>query len=306
MNVVHVEISGPVLASFHHKFAESHGDFSAILLGSVTVTDYSENTDLATMTEKSMTRVVVKKWVVLNVVEDLIDLKTGMLELKTMKLLEEKHKLKILGMLKFKKSMKMVLPSFLDRKVMSALLKYSSSRRPCLYMTVGEEVTTNTLSIKHSMVTYLLDQDGSVATRKIPLLVPNLGTDQMAEYSRGVRSESLEELLMGYNLDNCVVDVNRNFQPLNTRFKACVEDLSGRITELDRARARLEEEVMKLSQAVNKRQEQTCMMKLIKGLQGDLKAALDVGVGKSDVKHKVEEKMNSLKLVLSDDEDFMS
>ena len=28
-------------------------------------------------------------------------------------------------------------------------------------------------------------------------------------------------------------------------------------------------------------------------------------MGKSDVKHKVEEKMNSLKLVLSDDEDLM-
>ena len=107
-------------------------------------------------------------------------------------------------------------------------------------------------------------------------------------------------------MGNCVVDVNKNFQPLNTRFKAVVEDVSGRITELDRVRERLEEEVVKLSQAVSKRQEQTCMMKLIKGLQGDLKAALDVGVGKSEVKYKVEEKMNSLKLVLSDDEDFMS
>ena len=275
------------------------------MLGKLTVTDYSENTDLATMTKKSMTRMVVQKWVVCNV-DDLIDLKTGLLVLETMQLIEEKHELKIFGMLKFKKSMKVVLPSFLDRKVMSALQKYSSRRRPCLYMIVGEEVTTNTLSIKHSLVTYLLDQDGSVATRKIPLLVPNLGTDQRAEYSREVRSQALEELLIGVNLGNRVVDVNKTFQPLNTRFKAFVEDVSGRITELDRARERLEEEVVKLSQAVNKRQEQTCMMKLIKGLQGDLKAALDVGVGKSEVKYKVEEKMNSLKLVLSDDEDFMS
>jgi len=302
MDVVNVEISGPVLASFHHKFAESHGDFSAILLGTVTLTDYSENTDLATMTERNMTRMVVQKWAICNV-KDFIDFKKGLMKLETLKVLEEKHKLKIFGMLRFKKSMKIDSQSFLDRKVMSALLE--STSRPCLFILVGEEVTAKTLSIKQSMVTYLLDKDVPGLVRKIPLLVPNLGTNQRAEYitGGGGRSMALQDLLKGSNFNNCAVEVNKNFQPLNIKFKAGVEELSGRITELHRAQDRLEGEVVNLFQAVNQRQEHSCLMKLINGLQGDLKAALEVGLDKSEVKYRVEEKMNSLKLFLSDDED---
>ena len=97
MEEVNAEISGPVLASFHHKFLESKGDFFAILLGCVRVLDYSENSDLATNTQKSITWVVVHHWIIANV-EDVIDFKTGMLKEDAVKLpLDDKQDLTFVG-----------------------------------------------------------------------------------------------------------------------------------------------------------------------------------------------------------------
>lgn len=312
---VHAEISGPVLASFHHKFAESKGDIFAILLGCVRVLDYSENSDLATYTEKSKTRVVVQKWVIANV-EDIVDFKKGMLKEDALTLLvDEKQDLDIVGMLKFKKSMKVdASPSFMDRVVMGAILYSCSGKRPIprLYLLVGEEVTSQTLSIKYNMVTFMLEHEKSCQegpwSRKVPLLVPNLGTDQRVEYLKGAGggSHSLKELLEGTSLDSCLMDVNKNFQPLNIRFRAGVDQVSRRMIELENSRATLEEEVVMMSKVINDRLKQSSQMKTMKGLQGDLMAAILVGLDKPEEKIQVEEKMYSMKLVLSDDEEFMS
>jgi hypothetical protein len=305
---LHAEISGPVLASFHHKFAESKGDFLAILLGCVRVLDYSENSDLATSTEKSKTRVVVQKWVFVNV-EDIVDFKTGMLKEDALTMFVD-----IIGMLKFKKSLKVdSSPSFMDRFVMKAVLDSCSGKhRPCLYLLVGEEVTCKTLNIKYNMVTFLLEYEKSCTegpwSRRVPLLVPNLGTDHRVEYMKGAvgGSHSLKELLEGIPLNSCLLDVNKNFQSLNIRFRAGVDQVSRRVIELENCRASLEEEVVVMNKLLNDRLKQSSQMKSMKSLQGDLMAALLVGLDKPEEKIQVEEKMYSMKLVLSDDEEFMS
>jgi len=311
---VHAEISGPVLASFYHKFAESQGDFLAILLGCVRVLDYSENSDLATNTMKSKTRVVVQKWAIVNV-EDIVDVNAGMLkEDALVRFGDVNQDLGIVGMLKFKKSMKIDSPSFMDRVVMKALLHPCSGKqnRPCVYLLVGEEVIARTLSIKYSMVTFWLEHEKCCNegpwSRKVPLLVPNLGTNQRVEYMQeaGMGSHALKELLKETTLDSCLVNVKKNFQPLILGFKAGVNKVSIRTNVLESLRANLEEEVLVLSKLKNDRQMQSSQMKIMKDLQGDLMSAILVGLDQPDEKIQVEEKMFSMKLVLSDDEEFMS
>lgn len=315
MEAVQAEISGPVLATFQHKFAESKGDFLAVLLGCVRVLDYSENSDLATNTRRSKTRVVVQKWVIVNV-EDIFDFKTEVMKENALNLtVDENQDLIIVGMLKFKKSLKGdSSASFMDRVVMDALPDSSAGQkhRPCLYLLVGEEVTSKTLSIKYNMVTFLLEQGKSCHegpwSKKVNLLVPNLGTNQRVEYMKGagLGSRALKELLEGTSIDSCLVDVGKNFQPLNIRFKSGMDQVSDRIIQLESCRASLEEEVVMLSKLINDKLAQSSQMKTMKDLQGDLMTALLVGLDSSEEKMHVEEKMHSMKLVLSDDEDFMS
>merc|ERR1719318_697935 len=205
-------------------------------------------------------------------------------------------------------------PSFVDRVVMDALPDSCAGQkhRPCLYLLVGEEVTSKTLSIKYNMVTFLLEQGKSCHegpwSKKVNLLVPNLGSNQRVEYmtGAGLGSRALKELLEGTSLDSCLVDVGKNFQPINIGFKAGMDQVSGRIIQLESCRASLEEGIVMLSKLINDTLAQSSQMKTIKVLQGDLMTALVVGLHKPEMKIHVEEKMQSMKLVLSDDEEFMS
>jgi len=285
MEEVTAEISGPVLAAFHHKFGESQADFLAILLGCVSVQNYKENSDLATQTEKRKVRVVVEDWVMATM-EKVMDFKTGELNKEALKsIVEGKKDLKFVGMLKFKKTTIVdMTPSFLDRKLIAAVLASCSwsNPRPHLYLLVGEEVTS-TLSMKYSMATFLLEHEKRCLegpwSKKIPLVVPNLGTDQRMVYMQGGGggSKALKEMMEGSGLEKaCVVDVDKNFQPLSARFKAGMEIVSDKVIELENSKAVLDNEVMILKQKLNERLQMTREMKMVRGLQGDLKTALEV------------------------------
>eukprot|EP00092_Neocalanus_flemingeri_P036774 GFUD01040035.1.p1 GENE.GFUD01040035.1~~GFUD01040035.1.p1 ORF type:complete len:335 (+),score=116.59 GFUD01040035.1:283-1287(+) len=324
MEEVKAEISGPVLAAFHHRFAESRADFLAILLGCVSVQNYSENSDLATQTEKSKMRVVVQDWVVVSM-EKVMDFKTRVLNKEYLQsLVEGKSDFKFVGILKFKKAMKVNLsPSFLDRQVMAAVLASCSWKdpKPHLYMLVGEEVTTTTLSIKYSMTTFLLEHKKECVqgpwSRKMPLVVPNLGTDQRVEYMQGGGggSRALKEMVGGIGIEeSCMVDVDINFKPISVRLKAGMELGCDRVIEMSESRAGLEDEVTRLEQELSDRLELSREMKVMMGLQGDLKTALEVAWScfedelgnKNKGQDKFEEKINtngSMKLELSDEEE---
>jgi len=280
---VTAEIAGPVLAAFQHKFGESVGDLLAILLGSVSVHNYNENSDLATQTEKSKVRVVVQDWIIVSI-EEVLDFKSGKLNKESLQsLVKGKSGVKFVGLLKFKKSLSVDL-SFLDRKMMASVLDSCSQNdpRPHLYILVGEEVTP-TLSIKYNISTYLLEHKRSCFhgpwSSMIPLVVPNLGTDQRVEYMQGMGggSKALGEMLKGTGLEEaCHIDVDKNFQPLNARFKESMEQFSDRVSQLEVAKSTLEEEVLVIKRQVEDKLVLSREMKLIKGLQGDLKTALEI------------------------------
>jgi len=278
MEEITAEISGPGLAAFHHQFAESEGDFLAILLGCFSVQNYSVNSDLATNTEKSKVRVVVQD-LILASMQEVMDLKTGKLNKESLKqLTREKSEMKFVGMLKFRKTGLMELvPSFIDRKLISAVLSSCSWKVPRLYLLVGEEVTRNTLSIKYSMITFLLENNREWS--RIPLVVPNLGTDQRMGYMQGIggSSEALREIVEGSGLaTSCIVDVEKNFSPLSVQFKTSFDLASDRVVELEGDRVGLEEQVLQLRLKIADKLELTSEMKFIKGLQGNLKTAIDV------------------------------
>ena len=316
MEEVTAEISGQVLAAFHHKFAESQADFLAILLGSVGVQNYTENTDLATKTEKRKVRVVVQDWTIASM-QEVLDFKTGKFNKK---LLESvgggKLYLEFVGMLKFQKTKLVDLtPSFMDRKVMDAVLASCSWREPRshLYLLVGEEMTT-TLSIKYSMKTVLLEHMKDCLqgpwSRMIPLVVPNLGTYPRVEYKQagGGGSKALEEMVEGTGLvESCMVDLDKTFQPLSARFKAGVELVHDRVTalEVEESKANLEEEVKMLKQRINDRLELSRGMKMVRGLQGNLNTALEVDWDDSEFPNMFEERMNrdTLNFELSEEEE---
>ena len=205
-----------------------------------------------------------------------------------------------MSILKFQKTkIKELTPSFLDRKVMGAVLASCSwsEPRPHLYLLVGEEVTT-TLSIKYSLKTFLLEHKKDCLqgpwSRMIPLVIPNLGTHQRVEYMQGGGGggKALEEMVEGTGLvESCMVDLDKTFQPLSARFKAGVELVYDRVTalEVEESKANLEEEVKMLKQRINDRLELSRGMKMVRGLQGNLNTALEVDWDDSEFPNMFEE-----------------
>lgn len=283
MEAVTAEISGPVLASFHHRFGESPADFLAILLGGASVLSYSENSDLATQTEKSKMRFVVEDWIIVST-EEVMNFQSGKLKKESLQsIVKGKTGVKFIGILKFKKTSTTEL-SYLDRRLMDAVLESCSwsEPKPHLYISVGEEVTS-TLSIKYNMSTFLLEHKKSCFrgpwSGKIPLVVPNLGTDQRVEYMQGGGggSKALGELVLGSDLEkSCYIDVNKNFLPLVSSCKAGMKHYSDRVAKLDESKAALEEQVIVLRRKLEEKLELSKEMKVVRGLQGDLKAALEM------------------------------
>jgi len=308
MASVQAEISGPALSNLQYKFAQSKTDFFALLLGRYSAVDYSESTDLATRMERSITRLVVENLVIVKL-EEFVDLHSGILNLKQVKVLEVERDLKFLGVLKFGVRVQVDMPSYLDRRIMTAI--YNSSflvqERPLLYVLVGDEITSKTLSIKTSMTSFLVEwknrcEDGPWS-RKIPLTVPNLGSGHRVEYltscngSKGLEEELLTELLF---------DVNEVFLPILLKFKEGIDQVSGNLTCLAAQKVNLLNEVESLLQLLNHKIEETEESFIHRSLlQGGLITALQA-LQKTKVNDVMEDKMESLslKLVLSEDEDM--
>jgi len=273
------EISGPVLAAFQHSFGESQGDLLAILLGAVSVINYSENSDLATQTERKKVRVVVQDWIIVSMGE-LIDMKTGKLKKEDIQGLIMKNQVdkEFVGILKFRKNATVDL-SFVDRKIMTAV----QESEPHLYIMVGEEVTPVTLSIKYSISTYLIEENKNCCdgpwSEKLPLLVPNLGTDQRVGYMQGGGGGSLtlRQLVNGTGLEKkCLVNVEESFDPLVARFRDAMGENSTKIVELGAVKTALEEEVIELQQELDDRLCLSKQMKVMRGLQDNLESAFGV------------------------------
>jgi len=310
MTSVHAEVSGPALANIQHTFAQSMKDFFALLLGRFSVVDYSESTDLATRTERSITRLVVENLVILKL-EEFVDLPIGILKQKQIKVLELERDLKFLGVLKFGVRVQVDMPSYLDRRIMTAF--YNSSlfvkERPLLYVLMGEEITSKTESIKTSMTSFLVEcqdrcEDGPWS-RKIPLTVPNLGTGHRVEYLTACHgSKCLEEEL----LKELLIDVDEAFLPLLVKFKEGIDQVSGNIASLVTQKGNLLNDVERLSQLLDQKIEETEENYINRSLQGGLITALQVLQKNTKVNDFMEDKMESLslKLVLSEDEDIMS
>jgi len=308
MATVQAEISGPVLSNLQHTFAQSKADLFAVLLGSYSVLDYSESTDLVTRTERSITRLVVEN-LVIGKLEEFVDLRTGILNQKQMKVLEFERDLKFLGVLKFGARVQVDMPSYLDRRIMTAF--YNSSflvqERPLLYVLVGDEITSKTLSIKTSMISFLVEckdkcEDGPWSG-KIPLTLPNLGTGHRVEYLTACNgSNGLEEEL----LTGLLIDVNEVFLPLLVKFKEGIDQVSDNLTCLVAQKVNLLNEVEILLQQLNNKMEETEESYIHRSLlQGGLITALQV-LQKTKVNDVMKDKMESLslKLVLSEDEDM--
>ena len=273
------EISGPVLAAFKNSFGESRGDLLAILLGAVSVINYSENSDLATQTERKRVRVVVQDWIIVSM-REIIDLKTGKFQKEDIRRLIMKNQVdkEFVGILNFRKNATVDL-SFLDRKIMTAV----QESEPHLYILVGEEVTPVTLSIKYSISTYLIEENRKCCNgpwvEKLPLLVPNLGTDQRVGYTQGGGGGSLalRQLVNGTDLEEkCLVNVEEVFDPLVVRFRDAMGVNMKRIVELDAMKSVIEDEVIKLQQELDDRLSLSKQMKVMKGLQDNLESALSV------------------------------
>jgi len=308
MATVQAEISGPVLSNLQHTFAQSKADLFAVLLGSYSVLDYSESTDLVTRTERSITRLVVEN-LVIGKLEEFVDLRTGILNQKQMKVLEFERDLKFLGVLKFGARVQVDMPSYLDRRIMTAF--YNSSflvqERPLLYVLVGDEITSKTLSIKTSMTSFLVEckdkcEDGPWSG-KIPLTLPNLGTGHRVEYLTACNgSKCMEEEL----LKELLIDVEEAFLPLLAKFKEGIDQLSDKITCLVTQKGNLLNDVERLLQLLDQKIEETEENYINRSLQGGLITALQALQKKTKVNDIMEDKMESLslKLVLSEDEDM--
>jgi len=271
------EISGPVLAGFQHSFGESRGDLLAILLGAVNVINYNENSDLATQTERKKVRLVVQGWIIVSIGE-LIDIKTGKLKKENIQGLIMKNQVdkEFVGILKFRKNATVDL-SFVDRTIMRAV----QESEPHLYIVVGEEVTPTTLSIKYSISTYIIEKNKNCSDgpwcEKLPLLVPNLGTDQRVGYVHGGGSMALRQLVNGTGFEkNCFVNVEESFNPLLARFRNAMGVNSARVVELGVMKTALKDEVIKLHQELDARLSLSKQMEMMKGLQDNLESAFRV------------------------------
>jgi len=271
------EISGPVLAGFQHSFGESQGDLLAILLGAVNVINFSENSDLATQTERKKVRLVVQDWIIVSIGE-LIDIKTGKLKKENIQGLIMKNQVdkEFVGILKFRKNATVDL-SFVDRTIMRAV----QESEPHLYIVVGEEVTPTTLSIKYSISTYIIEKNKNCSDgpwcEKLPLLVPNLGTDQRVGYVHGGGSMALRQLVNGTGFEkNCFVNVEESFNPLLARFRNAMGVNSARVVELGVMKTALKDEVIKLHQELDARLSLSKQMEMMKGLQDNLESAFRV------------------------------
>jgi len=270
------EISGAVWAAFHHRFEESQGDFLAILLGEVNVVNYRENSDTATQTDKSKERLLVQDWRIVSM-DQVMDVKTGMLKIEPLQ-----SQAKLVGILKFKNNLP-VEPSFMDRRLMNAVNRSDVSSTPLLYILVGKDITPSTLSIRGNTVTYLLEGDSGCNqepwSRKIPLLVPNLGTDQRVEYMRGIGegTSAISTLTEGIEFEKgCYFSHKKTFGPVYDRFGTDMAKRSQKVGQLEFTKKNLQEEIARTSREVVEKLELCREMSLIKGLQGDLKTALTV------------------------------
>jgi len=269
------EIPGAVWAAFHHRFEESQGDFLAILLGEVNVVNYRENSDTATQTNRSKERLLVQDWRIVSM-DQVMDVKTGMLKIEPLH-----SRAKLVGILKFKNNLP-VEPSFMDRRLMNAVNKSDVSSTPLLYILVGKDITLSTLSIRVNTVTYLLQGESGCNqepwSHKIPLLVPNLGTDQRVEYMRGIGegTNALGSLTEGIEFENIKESYKKTFAPVYDRFGIDMAKRSQKVGQLEFTKKNLQEEIARTSREVEKKLELCREMLLIKGLQGDLKTALAV------------------------------
>lgn len=274
------EISGAVWAAFHHRFEESEDDFLAILLGDVNVVNYRENSDMATQTDKSKERLLVQDWRIVSM-DQVMDVKTGMLKIEPLQ-----SGSKFVGILKFKNNSP-VEPSFMDRRLMNALnesyTRSELSAHPVLYILVGKDITPSILSIRVNTLTYLLQGKSGCNQEpwsdKIPLLVPNLGTDQRVGYIRGIGggTNALSSLTEGIEFEKeCYFSYSKTFGPVYDRFGTDMAKRNQKVGQLEFTKKNLLEEIARTSREVENKLELCREMSLIKGLQGDLKTALTV------------------------------
>jgi len=278
------EIAGQVWAAFQQKFGESQGDFLAILLGNTNILNYSENSDSATQTEKVKERVVVEDWVIVTAIEEVMDVKSGQLKKDTIQSLFEDTNNVFVGLLKFKNRSPVDL-SFLDRRMMYAILESCSWGKPDprLFVSVVKDVTPTTLSMKYSVMTYLLQSQKSCYQEpwsgKIPLVIPNLGTDQRVEYMHGggEGSKALRELVEEVeSIEDSNMRTDKTFGAVATKFQAEIDQRARKVSRLLRIKADSEKELARVSLELDEKLEVCKDMKVIKGLQGDLKTALCV------------------------------
>jgi len=277
------EIAGPVWASFQQKFGESHGDFLAILLGNINVHNYSENSDSATQTERVRERVMVEDWVVVST-EEVMDVKSGQLKKDTIQNLFEDRNNVFVGLLKFKNRSPVDL-SFLDRRMMYAISESCSWGKPDprLFLLVVKDVTPTTLSMRYSVMTYLLQSQKKCYQEpwsgKIPLVIPNLGTDQRVEYMHGggggskALSEMVEEVEF---LEDCNSRTDKTFGAVATKFEAEMDQRGRKVSCLEKMKVDSEKELARVSLELEEKLEVCQEMKVIEGLQGDLATALSI------------------------------
>jgi len=277
------EIAGQVWAAFQQKFGESQGDFLAILLGNTNILNYSENSDSATQTERVKERVVVEDWVIVTAIEEVMDVKSGQLKKDTIQSLFEDTNNVFVGLLKFKNRSPVDL-SFLDRRMMYAILESCSwvKPNPRLFVMVVKDVTPKTLSMKYSVMTYLLQSQKNCFhepwSAKIPLVIPNLGTDQRVEYMQegGGGSKALRELVEDVEFEDSNERTEKTFGAVASGFQAGIDQMAGNVSRLERIKTAKEEELARLSHKLEEKLEGCQEMKVIRGLQGDLKTALSI------------------------------
>lgn len=213
----------------------------------------------------------MQDWIIVSM-DQVMDVKTGMLKEPLLSLA------KFVGILKFKNNLP-VEPSFMDRRLMNAVR--ATYHQP-LYILVGKDVTPSTLSIRVNTVTYLLQGESGCNqepwSHKIPLLVPNLGTDQRVQYTRGIGegTNALGSLTEGIEFENIKESYKKTFAPVYDRFGIDMAKRSQKVGQLEFTKKNLQEEIARTSREVEKKLELCREMLLIKGLQGDLKTALAV------------------------------
>ena len=271
---VTAEIAGPVLAAFHYTFAESSSDFYAVLLGSLMEQNFSVNSDNASQTEISRSRILVKNWVLLPI-DTILNLETGKLNETALKnRVKSKSGLKFLGVLSFKTYNNTDL-SFLDRRIIKGILDSCSYQKPHVYVTAAKEVTSS-LSVRHTLSTFLLRYGKDMWTCKIPLAVPNLGSAQKVNYTiSGFHQNRIADHVEATALLNiCDKDVHSSFLSLNSGLNADMQTLVMPISELEAKKHCLEEEVFQMWREVNNKLSICEDMRIIKSVQGTLISAL--------------------------------